>query len=158
MGSKQGQIWQNSKNSAQERALISQLPHVLNKMNTGVVAHANALQLSVLDLPKLYQLASHPDFEFLFDMNSRKTAPHKNPHRAIVELPCSNHANACQESAKHSSVKTVAQIWAKAVELNFHEKSEFEVRYITTESQQNINSEIWVYYENIGPRYLRDVE
>lgn len=158
LGSKKGNIWTNSKSLSQERTLFNQLPHVLDKMNTGIVAHANALKLSVLDLPRFYQLASHSDFAFLFNLSHQHNVPQKNSNPATVEVLCKLTADLCRSELKHSSVKMVARIWDKATKQNISNRQEFEVQYLDSDTQALISQEVWVFYDKIGPRYLRNMK
>lgn len=155
LASHSGKVWSANPNKQKEKHIFKQLPLVLKEINNGILAHANALKLSVLDLPRFYQLASDPDFAFLFNMHDEVTVHHQHSAPTIILLDCAEQISDCDEPSARTSITHVASLWQLAEQNDLQHAEEFIVRYSHTSTLVSVREERWIYYDHIGPRFYK---
>lgn len=157
-------LWKNEIKNDKDKAFtkdelrVKALPSLLKQANDIYVNHANALRISVVDLPRFYQLKNDPQFAELFSSTSNISEHAKLISNITIEMQCSSIKHDCKRELKRSDPEHVAALWKQAAHYDVLDSQRFVLRYINVEGEQIGNQEVWRYHEHFGPRFFEVME
>lgn len=133
------------------------LPKSVKMINEVIFNHANALNLSLLDLTRFYSLSENRDYAELFEPDAYKAVPASYVSNYNIKLQCQHTSQNCKRAFNRVNPKQVAKLWQELVEKGIKNKQLFTVTYFDEGTKQAEKTELWRFYSTLGPRYLEDI-
>ena len=152
--------WNLSEVSGEEKTKYEELQTARLKvlvegLNKDVYAHANALRISLLDLPKFYTLKDIPSYAPLFEPLPFGPAPKEDKITTLtIEVLCQFTEQNCKRQLNRTNPKYVAKFWVDSINNDLNNNALFTVRYVDKSGQQVGNQELWRFHEAFGPRFI----
>lgn len=138
---------------------IEALPQAINYLNNRILKHANALQISLLDLNRFYSLRENSDYTELFIPVAFPEKQNIAPIASVIfTLPNTSPIESTTKQFKRSHPSHVAHLWHKAITAGLQDKQFFGVTYTYENADEVKTHELWRFYEGMGPRFMSAIQ